>query len=303
MSELLSTGIPFTMPGARKSDPLAGSTSISVINRVAKLRERIKARTEELNIQPQHDDSGHWYVYQGQKYGSVTKSLQILKDPALMNWKMNRALEYLREHRTPLMDVTQFDELIEAAKLAPVQEFEGAGDIGRQVHEWREKKFQAFIEGYFTTWYTEPEGLTLDYDQPAVISGCRAIIKFMDETRYTPLACELFVADPVLEIGGTADDIGLLDGKLTFLDLKTSNIGDKDSYFYQVALYVYMFEKLYGMRTQAWKILHVSKTDGTYKLIDIPDIRKRIREAKQIIKVDKFLEALKQEKKKVPIVI
>ena len=40
-----------------------------------------------------------------------------------------------------------------------------------------------------------------------------------------------------------------------------------------------------------------------YKLIDIPDIRRRIREARQIIKVDKFLEQLKEEKKKVAIII
>jgi hypothetical protein len=273
-------------------------TPVSFLNRVEKLRNKIKTRTAELNIAPDHDENGHFYKFNGNRYPSVTGRLQILKDPSLQNWKMNKALEYVY---TALSSPQQppLEQIIQEAKLVPQQEFEGAGDIGKQVHAWRESLFQRWIIEGINNSKIPP---ILDTN-PQVVSGIRAIIKFLVDTHYTPLACELYLADEKLGIGGTADDIGILDGKVGFMDLKSANIGDKDSYFYQVALYVKMFEKLYGIRTMWHKILHVSKTDGTYKLIDIPDIRKRIEEAKKIIKVSTFLENLREEKKKKAIII
>lgn len=272
-------------------------------HKIEKLRKKIKDRTTELNIVPDHDDTAHYYKLNGVRYPSVTGALQILKDPGLMNWKMNRALEHVRtELATEMYNLNRpedMDRLFAEAKLAPVKEFEGAGSIGTEVHNWRESWFSKIINGNNIQDY-----LQYQHDSRIeVISACRAIAKFMSDTKYTPVACELYLVDPTLSIGGTADDIGVLNGKLGFMDLKTSNIGDKDSYFYQVAIYVYMFEKLYGIRTHWHKILHVSKTDGSYKLIDIPDIRKRIKEAKIIVKVDQFLKSLRQEKKKETILL
>jgi hypothetical protein len=270
------------------------------MRKVDKLRRYIKNKTKELNIQPQFDNTGHFYSYNGKVYPSVTGRLQILKDKSLDNWKLNRGLDFIRDNyqKMPL------DDLLAQAKLAPTKEFEGAGSVGTAVHAWREEKFSRLILDYDypISPFFSSDGKGTIYPPP-VVSGIRAIQKFMKETNYLPIACEFFLADDKLNTGGTGDDFGLLNGKQTFLDLKTSNIGDKDSYFYQVAIYVLMFERLYKIRVQDAKILHVSKTDGTYKLIDIPDLRKRMKEAKQIIKVDEFLRSLKQEKKKVPIVI
>ena len=272
-----------------------------------KLRRKIENTTLGLGIKTDHDETGHYYLFNGKRLPSVTAKLQILKDPSLANWKMNRALEYIKQNigRLALKVAIKedYESIFDEAKLAPQLEFEGAGDIGKAVHNWRENWFRDIIENGI-----DPELIPAPPNYPAtpepsVMSGCRAVNRFVKDTGYIPLACELFLADEKLNIGGTGDDIGLLDGKVAFIDLKTSNIADKDSYFYQVALYVCMFERLYHIRTQVHKILHVSKTDGTYKLLDIPDIRRRIREAKQIIKVDAFLAELREAKKKVPIVI
>lgn len=263
------------------------------------LIQKIQATKQLLNIQPDHDEEGHFYTYQGKRYPSVTGRLKILKDASLGNWKMNRALDYIFQHFPEITNENLMEHL-ELAKLLPQMEFETAGSIGTAVHDWRERWMYDLINNGFDR-STVPA-----YDplaDPQVVSGCRAFQKFMAETDYVPIACELNLADEKLETGGSADDIGIMNGKVGFMDVKTSNIGDKDSYFYQVALYVYMFEKLYGIRTYWHKILHLSKTDGTYKLIDIPDIRKRIKEAKHIIAVDKMLQELKVEKKKQPIVI
>ncbi len=206
-------------------------------------------------------------------------------------------MDYIFQH-FPQFTSENLLEHLEKAKLLPQTEFETAGSIGTAVHDWREVWMANILAGGDRD--TAP-AFNPDASAP-IISGCRAFTKFMEETDYMPIACELYLADEKLETGGSADDVGIMNGEVGFMDVKTSNIGDKDSYFYQVAIYVYMFEKLYGIRTKWHKILHLSKTDGTYKLIDIPDIRKRIKESKDIIKVDRFLEELKKSKKKQPII-
>ena len=287
-----------------------------------KYRKLIKERMAPHNITTAHDEKGHWYVKDGKKYGSVTKELQTLKDEGLMNWKMNRALEYIKDNWLEVrntIEMPKLEAIIEQAKLAPQQEFEGAGDIGRQVHDWREKIFSMLMQGCDYN----PAYISKDMD-PAVISGCRGIEKFLQETGYIPVACELSLVDPEFELGGMLDDIGILphptkikvqhatlgEGykikykpKLCLIDLKTSNIGNKTSYFLQVALYAKMFIKLTGIRPQEYYILHVSKTDGSYKLIRINNITQLIKDATLLLKLNKSLRRIDEEKKKEPIVI
>lgn len=297
-----------------------------------KLAEKYRALIRERmpKIETAHDETGHYYVLNGQKYPSVTAQLQMLKDEGLMNWKMNRALKHIENeifkiqtdgrNQMNSVSIEYLRILIEQARLVPIKEFEGAGDIGRQVHEWREKWFKELIEGKTELISASHIGTT----DPAVTSATRAIRKFVTETNYIPVACELFLADPVLGIGGTLDDIGILPGaykepysdpvlgggyklrynpKLVLIDLKTSNIGNKTSYYLQVALYYYMFKKLTGISIKEFYILHVSKTDGTYKLIPIKNMTQLIRDAKTLLKLKKSLDRIDGEKKKEPIVV
>lgn len=290
-----------------------------------KYRALIKERMSQYDIRTDHDATGHYYVFEGKRYPSVTKELATLKDEGLMNWKMNRALEYLKPI---LLDPVALDgktreeklnEITQAAKLAPQLEFEGAGDIGRQVHDWRERWFRTIIGDDQLV----GSGLAKVAD-PSVVSGCRAITKFVEDTGYIPVACELPLASHDLGIGGMLDDIGILpnpikvlksdpvmgDGyrtvykpKLCLVDLKTSNIGDKTSYFLQVAFYYYMFKKMTGITCHEFYILHVSKTDGSYKLIPINNMRELVKDARLLIKLNRSLDRINQEKKKEPIII
>lgn len=258
-----------------------------------KYRQLIKERLDKYNIQPDHDKTGHYYKLEDKRYPSVTKELQTLKDEGLMNWKMNRAIEYIQKNIGNL----SLDELLENAKLAPVLEFENAGTIGSTVHNWREKWFQHWID---TDDATPPSYGGME---PAAISGCRGVIKFVNETSYIPLACELSLASHELEVGGMLDDIGLINNKLCLIDLKTSNIGNKTSYFLQVALYYYMFKKLSNIQLKEFYILHVSKENGGYNLITIRNIQQRIKDAKVLLKLNRSLEQIEEDKKKVPIII
>lgn len=270
------------------------------------LRNKIKIRSQKLNIRPEHTEEAHFYRYGNYLYKSVTGHLQILKDPGLANWKMNRALKYIKDN---IYDITPalVDEFIVRAKEEPQAQFTGAGDLGTRVHNWREQWFTDIIRNGEL-----PSQPSHSDEDSRFVSAARAIKKFKDEHDYQPVACELYVADHDLQTGGQVDDIGFVDGVLSMVDLKTSNIGDKESYFAQVALYYYMFCKLYKVRPEKLYILHVSKVDGTYNLINIPltiqlpessQVFDLVKWAKSVVRVNQGLELIKESKRKTPIII
>jgi len=211
------------------------------------------------------------------------------------NWKLARAMDYIFQH-FPEINNENILEYLDKAKKAPQLEFENAGNIGREVHGWREEWFGRIIKG------DERDSRLISSSSPPVISCCRAIQKFVSDYDYHPIACELYLADHKFKLGGTLDDIGFVGGELSLVDLKTSNIGDKNSYFHQVALYYLMFWRLYKIRIKKFYILHVSKTDGTYNLIEIKNMPQLIKEAKLVLKLSDALDRLTESKKKERVV-
>ncbi len=260
------------------------------------LRNKVAKRTTKLGIHPDYDEHGHFYVYKGERLPSVTGRLQILKDPSLSNYKRDRALDFVfkelgadyERYKNPI----ELKAMLEDSKSAADQLRDNAGDMGTAAHDWRELWFKQIIE---TGNYEPPP---LEDQRPQVKSATRAVQKFVAEHNYQPLACELYVADLKLYTGGMVDDIGFVDGVLSLVDLKTSNIGDKEQYHAQVALYYYMFAKLYGIKPEKLYILHASKTDGSYNLIEIPDIAGTIGWAKRVVQVTQFIEQIKANKKR-----
>jgi len=289
---------------------------------VIKYRELFK---QAPAVSTAHNDKGHNYVspITQEQYKSVTFFTSFIKDPSLANFKMNRALNHILEN----YGSGGIHQLIEEAKLAPEGEFHNAGDIGSQVHAWRQKWFQDWIEsgqieisdGVIDT-YPLPENAPVE-----VISGCRAIKRFLKETGYIPVACELALVDDELKVGGTIDDLGVFPNKqierryavpgsddewmnggfkeyykpyLGFVDLKTSNQGKKPAYAYQVrGFYQRMIRKTFRIKPKKTYILHTSKEDGTYKLIDLTDMKFLEKEAVYLVYAsktwDKVVESFK----------
>ena len=290
-----------------------------------KYRELIRERMSKYEVGTAHDARSHFYTLEGQTYPSVTAKLQILKDQGLMNWKMNRALsvveDFCQRYSGIVLKPEDMRLMLDKAREAPQLEFEGAGSIGTTVHDWKDSVFKSLIDG--KDW-EYASAIMMSEPEPAVISGCRAISAFIHDTGYIPLASELRLASHKLKLGGSLDDIGILPNpvkvtvddpvlgvgyktvykpKLVLIDLKTSNIGDKTSYFLQVALYYEMFRKMTGIKLQQFYILHASKVDGTYKLIEIKNMYQRIKDAKLVLKLNDALDQIDKDKKKVPIIL
>lgn len=265
--------------------------------KVLRLRKKIAARTAELNIRTDHSEDGHFYVYGESKYPSVTGKLQVVKDPGLSNWKMNRACDYIKGKFDEGI-ILNIEECIKNAKIAPQLEFKEAGSIGNIVHAWRETWFNEWIKA---GWLPHPKDFPTDSDQ-RVIAASEAIKKCVNFFHAQPLACELKLADDKLKLGGTLDDLWAVpvEGKLEtwLIDLKTSNIGNKNSYMMQVATYWAMFKKLYKMKIDRVFILHTSKTVfGEYEMIEVKHPKRYFEMAKTAFKLSDELEELTEIKK------
>jgi hypothetical protein len=253
---------------------------------------------------PMHTDQGHFYNVPslGKTFGSVTKELQALKDPSLTNWKMNRALDYIKQHFNEITP-SNIDQKIFEAKELPVTEFQDAGSIGTTVHETRQR--------YFSQWLSSGQqpGNILDFITdpiagPEVIASLRGFEKFVKEQNYQPVACEILVFDEKLGLAGTLDDIGIMGDKwdLTLMDLKTSN-QLKPHYWLQVALYATMFYRLTHIRIKKFLILNTSKKNDHYELEYIKNMPEIGRIARHVLATNRGMDRINELRKPERMVI
>ncbi len=296
-----------------------------------KYREIFKAQTGQ--VKTAHEPKGHFYVSPTtrEKYHSVTYFTSFIKDPSLANYKMNRAIDYVRQNieLNVYHSENSIFKVTEDAKAAPESTFLNAGDIGTQTHNWRQEWFQNWIDlGVGSLPDADIDAYPLPENaDPEVISGCRAIKKFLKETGYIPVACELALVDDELKVGGCIDDLGVFPNKksiiqdvtepwqegsykvkyfpeLTFVDLKTSNQGKKPAYAYQVrGFYQRMIKKTFKIKPKKTYILHTSKEDGTYKLIDLTDMSFLEKDCADLVRLSRSWDGVVESFKPKQIVI
>jgi hypothetical protein len=338
----------------------------------AEIRARIKEILPEGKVIARHNKDGHFYevdmavdswafmrkhetgytlpampapgVVSGKLtynpiYPSVTGKLQILKDEGLINYKMNRAVDYLRNFIFSLTALPTMEDISQACQMSTrVSQdiLEDAGDIGTRIHNVREAIFLEWIK----TGERPADFLSFipaNEEDVRTTSAIRALQKFCEERDYVPVACELLVYNHELATAGTLDDLGLIrkiyregnpdcphtelvsNGKygihrcmtcdmkygyeFALMDLKTSN-QFKDHYFFQVALYWW---KLWNLLGKEWKpqrcfILKVSKEDGSYKIEDLKRPAKLAQYARAMIKTNEgveFIKSLRKDNQKV----
>jgi hypothetical protein len=243
-----------------------------------KIKKMISVAIPEGRVVTAHNEFGHFYKIvddlfpDGVTYPSVTGKLQILKDEGLINYKMNRALDHVFAHWKEFTEANIM-ELLDAASKTSADILEDAGDIGTTIHDAREEFFKEWIKLGRHPGVEAKEFLPPDCVDIRAVSALRALDKFINDFNYVPLATELLVYDHKLKVGGMLDDLGFMtdeagNRKFVLMDIKSSN-QFKDHYFFQVALYYYMFYRLTKLRPQRCFILKLSKTDGTYKIEDL----------------------------------
>ena len=295
------------------------------------LRAIIAEKLPEGTVVTAHDKTGHWYSvpHLGETFPSVTGKLQILKDPSLKHYAVNENNKYIFAHFKEFTDSNIMDQLDIASRKAEDNR-DSAGDFGTEIHDIR--------ECYFKDWIRDnkrPEKRLEDYipfemsSDPRAISCIRALKRFLLETLYVPVRCELLLYDAKLEIGGTLDDVGLmhtikrkgsdicdhdyivgikaincwkcphklsLNPIYVLLDLKTSN-QFKDHYWYQVTIYLWCLINLTGITPKKSFILKTGKLDGMYKLEEIKQHKKIMAYAKNFLRAVEGLDLIRELRK------
>lgn len=202
---------------------------------------------------------GRFYTYHGKKLPSVTTICGVLDKPALIQWGVNSACDYVINAVAGKQTVSA-EEVIDAANRAR-KEFrrvsKTAMDIGSKVHE--------AIEYFLKT------GKERRLDGEAETAAFLAFLEWHSKEQVEVLLTEHTLYSE--RYAGTCDLVCMLGGKKYVIDFKTSKIGDGDKAYnehrYQVAAYRRVVEDaqgcgvLYLHRETGWP--HWRDTSATYE--------------------------------------
>lgn len=293
---------------AFKSNPTPYTFTIMTENKINQLRQKIQDRIKELNVQTRHSDDGHFYFVPefGETFGSVTGLQYIIKDPSIELFMKNEALRYIRGN-FHLMNGGNLDEHLFHAGQASIVARDNAGGWGTTIHNLREEYFMDWIlTGQKPQFTVESLAKRDPMADPKVISGAAGIDKFLQETGYIPLGCEIMVYSKKWKVAGMLDDVGLLPRKveipgtdggykvqhdIVLMDLKTSN-QFKDFYHVQVAAYYKMFKDLFKITPQRCFILKAGKEHRDYKIEWIDDVKTPIGAVDSLVKLGEELKTI-----------
>lgn len=283
------------------------------MNKIDQIRKKIQDRVLELNVQTKHSESGHFYFVPelGETYGSVTGLQYIIKDPSIELFMKNETLRYIRRNFAQ-MTPDNLEEHLENAGNASITIRDTAGGFGTTIHDLREEYFKDWIiTGTKPRFSIEDLAKRDPMCSQEVRSGCAGLDKFLTETGYIPLGCEIMVYSKKWKIAGCLDDVGLLpikipvpntDGgykikyELVLCDLKTSNMM-KSFYTCQVGAYYKMFIELFRMRPKKCFILKVGKEHRDYQIEWLPDMKLAVRSVQSLVDLSADLRAIDEIRK------
>ena len=123
-------------------------------------------------------------------------------------------------------------------------------DIGTFVHEAAE----------YIDMGAEPEYY------PGADGYIEAYRRFKADYVFDPIEAEMQVYSKTLKYAGTIDRIGMISGKLSILDIKTTSILEIGYVGPQTAAYEKAYKELAGERKSLMRYALQLKPDGTYKL-------------------------------------
>jgi hypothetical protein len=186
---------------------------------------------------------GRTYKLESGEYPSVTTILDILDKPALKQWAVNMAIEYIESQD----EVT--NEILQNAKTEWKNVSQDALDIGSEIHN--------LIEVYIK------EGKdAIGEMKPEVENGFLAFLEWEKENVDKWISSEITVYDNELCVAGTCDSIAVLkDGRKVLIDFKSSK-GFYDGYAEQVAIYRYLYEKMTDEKLNGIMVLRLDKETG-----------------------------------------
>lgn len=247
------------------------------------MKNKIKLAIEKLNKEIRYEDTkenphSYFRIDNGKLLAGVSSISSLAKtkdaDGFLAQWKVNEAIDYIRENCKKIPREVPSDEegdyfyeveeecLLEA-KYAYKDKGKEATDIGTQIHELLENHVNQRILGKQSIFpYTEITKLFVD-----------ELINWEKENNVQWIASEMLVGDLKNDIAGRLDGLALVNGKLTIIDFKVAN--NIPSYYYVQLAGYHSCLKAMGIDTEDRIIMRLPKTpkrkvwvDGKYQTIE-----------------------------------
>jgi len=212
---------------------------------------------------------------------SVTTILEMINKPKLRDYKMNRALDYIqnkykKRHWISTAPWIQYPNskkaqsfstkvktswrdalasLRRSAKLYPDRIRDKAGGIGTEVHE----AISAELQGELWT-----------SDSQEVHTAMQSYRMWREDSTVEPIWTEQTVWSLEYGYAGSADLVGLDNGRLVVLDWKTG-AGVYNEAGLQVAAYSHCIEELTGETVDECRVIHLDKSTPAWSEHTVKD--------------------------------
>lgn len=192
---------------------------------------------------------------------SVTTILNVLNKPALVEWGVRCACDYVYENLQMLFagnsfSVEQIFKVVQDARTAHDRTRQEAADIGTNVHDWLSRYWwslqQPFREG--------PDWPKDEKEQKCI----QAALKWFGEHDLKPVRIEEAQYSRLLEICGRPDFIGHIDGQLSVLDYKSTKFIYPEVCL-QMTAYAMMHQEEFGQLPAARWALRLDKETGEFE--------------------------------------
>lgn len=197
---------------------------------------------------------------------SVTTILNVLAKPALVEWGVKCACNYVEDNLKLLISGDSFSvqdvfKIVEQARTAHDRTRQEAADIGTNVHDllatwWKSR--QELNGGQYIN------SLTLPADDPKVVNCIHAALGWFSKHEVKPLRVEEAQYSRILKICGRPDFIGHIDGQLSVLDYKSTKFIYPEVAL-QMTAYAMMHAEEFGELPATRWALRLDKTDGSFE--------------------------------------
>lgn len=187
---------------------------------------------------------------------SVTTILNVLNKPALVEWGVRCACDFMCDSLSELFAADSFSpeqilDLVNQARQAHNRVKKTAADIGTEAHDW--------LAGYW-----KGMSMPLPPEGEPVRHCIDAAMKWIKEHDAKPYLVERPCYSRRYMITGTPDFIGLVDGEVTVLDYKsTKKIWPEVAL--QMAPYASMYLEEHGVEVKNRIAIRMDKVTGEFE--------------------------------------
>jgi hypothetical protein len=198
------------------------------------------------------DGKKHLYTLNDEVCAGISSVADYAPKDYLKFWAAKLVSDFLSDKLDLIKTLSpeQWVELLLEAKNQHAKKSKDALDIGTKVHEWIEKYINLRSTGAKIKFLIEDD----------VKNPIEQFLEFEKRHDIQWILNEKIVASPKHLVAGTLDSLAMIDGKLSLVDLKTSNRID-EGYFLQTAGYAMCLDEM-GVKIDQRIILRLPKGEG-----------------------------------------